>query len=258
MKNFIAVFPLAVLSPFILSQVANAADNMADCEAVMVEQVMEDGEPTGAVMQTFAPAVDVLTTIYDDEDGFLEEIDGRKVKAILCQRSSVIPTLRDFPILATGIPFAISTDFEAADSRSVTMFYKDGEFQQVFKGTELPDDEQAELDDAIEVFNLQSHDLPAKTKGKDNKKDIKAIDEDMPEDDVLEDDGLEEKDMKTSEDETDELEPITEDIDTTETLEVSEDEGLDMEDPETVSEDRSEDIDDAVETARDAMETDDD
>jgi len=160
---------------FLAPQIAIASDNMADCEAVMIEKVMEDGQPTGAIIQTFAPAAGVLATIYDDEDGFLTEIDGRKVQAILCQRSSVVPSLRDYPILATGIPFALSTNFEAADSRSVTIYFKDGKFHHVFKGEDLPEEKQAALIEALEIFNLQPHDLGSP-------KDASEISEDNPED----------------------------------------------------------------------------
>ncbi len=156
------------------------ADNIADCEAVMIEEIKE-GERTGAVVQTFAPAVDVLASIYDDEDGHMAEIDGKPVKAILCERTDVIPTLRDFPILATGIPLALSTDFDATDSRSVTLYFKDGKFHHVFKGEELDETDQAKLTDAMEVFNLQPHELAAKEKAKNEGSDEVNADEESAE-----------------------------------------------------------------------------
>lgn len=162
-----------ILSLLLGAHSASASDNMADCEAVLLQKVMLEGEPTGAVMQTYAPAANVLASIYDEEDGFQDEIDNQKVKAILCERTSVVPTLRDFPILATGIPFALSNNFDATDSRSVTIFFKDGEFQHIFKGTELSEDQQTELDDAMEIFNLQPHELVDKTpKAKKKKKKL--------------------------------------------------------------------------------------
>jgi len=137
------------------------ADNIANCEVVMIDEIKE-GDRVGARVQMFAPAVDVIASIYDDEDGHMTEIEGRKVQVILCERGDVIPTLRDFPILATGIPFALSTDFEANDSRSITVFFKEGKFKHIYKGPELPEEEQNKLDDAMSVFNLQPHELGAK------------------------------------------------------------------------------------------------
>ena len=210
MKKFIALLPLLMLPTY-----AAASDNMAACEAVMVEQVKENGEPTGAVMQTFAPAVDIIASIYDDEDGFLNEIDGRDVKAILCQRSSVVPSLRDFPILKTGIPFAISTDFEAVDSRSVTIFFKDGEFQHVFKGAELSENQQSKLIDVMEVFNLQPHDLKIKDappKKKSKKKKNEEISEKDVQDDTETNDELIENENIEAETETFDAQNIEEEL----------------------------------------------
>ncbi len=170
----------------------------------MAEKILEDGKPTGAVMQSFAPAAEVIASVYDSEDGRVEDIDGRRIQAILCERRNVIPTLRDFPILKAGIPLALSTDFEAADSRSVTVFFKDGEFHHVYKGAELTEDEQAKLDDAMEVFNLQPHDLGQEEDDAEAEEKVAEVetDEETEEDEEIVDEDIapvEESEEETSE-----------------------------------------------------------
>jgi len=136
-----------------------STDSVSSCEVMMVEKLDIDGEDKKAVMQSFAPADDFLTSVYDAKTDIIREVEGRKIQAVLCQRSEVIPTLRDFQILASGIPMAISTDFDTSDSRSVTIYFKDSKFHSVVKGPDLSEDEQAELADMMSVFNLQPHEL---------------------------------------------------------------------------------------------------
>jgi len=94
----------------------------------------------------------------------LREIDGLPIRAIMCKRKSVVPSLRDFPIVATGTPFMISQNFDSTESGLTTIYFKDGEFRSDYKGAELDDDTQAEMKDRLEVFNLQPHDLAEKEK----------------------------------------------------------------------------------------------
>lgn len=136
-----------------------SADNIAACEVILMETVQEDGKDTDAQMASFRPAVDFLSSVYDDEDGYMTEIDGYKIRGVMCERPDVIPTLRDFPILATGLPFSLSQNFDSSESSLMTVYYKDDRFRHAYKGGPLPENKIAELLDVIEVFNLQPHDL---------------------------------------------------------------------------------------------------
>ncbi|NNE58437.1 MAG: hypothetical protein HKN36_10035 [Hellea sp.] len=146
------------LAALMIGQTA-MADNVADCEVFLRQPVMLDGEETGAFMDTYVPATDFIASIYDEEDGYITDIEDQPIKALFCTRQSVMPTLRDFPLVATGIPFVVSTDFDAAESKIVTIYYKEGKFHQVYKGPELSKKDQAKLDDAMNIFNLQPHGL---------------------------------------------------------------------------------------------------
>lgn len=130
------------------------------CEIVLIETVAK-----GASLASYRPADDFLESIYDDEDGFQETVDSLKVRAVMCTRDRVIPQLRDFPILSSGVQFSISNDFDSHDSQFMTVFYKAGKFQHKFSGPTLSDGELIALRDVMEVYNLQEHDLDAsKTK----------------------------------------------------------------------------------------------
>lgn len=135
------------------------ADNVAGCEIFLRKSVEIDGKATGAFLDTYAPAEDFISSVYDDEDGFLMEVEGEKIKALFCTRHNVIPTLRDFPVLATGIPFVVSNDFNVVDSSILTIFFKENKFKHVYKGPDLPEDEALALKDVMEIFNLQPHGL---------------------------------------------------------------------------------------------------
>jgi len=149
---------LAALMMLSGAQIA-LADNVANCEIFLRQPVMIDGEKTGAFIDTYAPGAEFIASVYDDTEGHVTEFKGQPIQAVFCTRHSVIPSLRDFPILATGLPFVVSTDFEASDSAIVTIYFKDNQFQHVYKGPDLSEKETAQMSDAMEIFNLQPHGL---------------------------------------------------------------------------------------------------
>ena len=152
---------LVILMILAVTDTALAAD-VGICEVVMIEKFPTDEKKGQAFLQKFAPAGDFLTSVYADDDGHIASMDGQDIQAVLCERPNVIPTLRDFPILATGIPLAISDNFDAVDSQSVTLYFKKDKFHHVVKGRAMTEAEQAQLDNTMEVFNLQPHKLDKK------------------------------------------------------------------------------------------------
>jgi len=120
-------------------------------------------------MASFRPAAEFMSSVYDDAEGHVDNIDGHAIRGVLCQRTNVIPSLRDFPIIATGIPFSLSDNFDRPDSQLVTVYFKDDAFQHKYAGKDLSKDDKTALMDVMEVFNLQSHNLGKSEK--DEKKD---------------------------------------------------------------------------------------
>lgn len=159
--------PLITASLFsisVLTSIGAWADNIAGCEVVLMEKIEQEGLEGSAEVASFRPAEDFIASIYDDETEVLREIDGLPIRAIMCKRQSVVPSLRDFPIVATGTPFMISQNFDSAETGLTTVYFQDGKFRSSYKGPELDAKTNAKMTDRMEVFNLQPHDLAEKEK----------------------------------------------------------------------------------------------
>lgn len=160
------------------------ADNIAGCEVVLMEKIKQEDSEGVTEVASFRPAADFIASIYGDDTEVLRKIDGLPIRAIMCKRQSVVPSLRDFPIVATGTPFMISQNFDSTESGLTTIYFKDGEFHFDYKGAELDADTQAEMKDRLEVFNLQPHDLAEKEKAMLAKKEETTEDISEPEEEA--------------------------------------------------------------------------
>ena len=158
------LFTALLLSVSVSMPIAAWADNIAGCEVVLMEKIAQEGLEGSAEVASFRPAEDFIASIYDDETEVLREIDGLPIRAIMCKRQSVIPSLRDFPIVATGTPFMISQNFDSTETGLTTVYFQDGKFRSSYKGPKLDAEMNAKMIDRMEVFNLQPHDLAEKEK----------------------------------------------------------------------------------------------
>lgn len=193
-----------LLSAFLLSVSAPAfADNIAGCEVVLMEKIKQEDSEGVTEVASFRPAADFIASIYDDDIEVLREIDGLPIRAIMCKRQSVVPSLRDFPIVATGTPFMISQNFDSSESGLTTIYFKDGEFRSDYKGAELDAETAADMKDRLEVFNLQEHDLAEKEKAMLAEKEAEKEDVEETEDAVEEE--LTEEVIEAEEPSTDEV-----------------------------------------------------
>ena len=163
------------------------ADNIADCEVLIAERVEDEGTGGSALVSSYRPAGAFLSSVYDDQAGHIEDIDGHKIRAVFCQRRSAIPTLRDFPILETGVALSLSQNFDSASSDLTLTRFIDGAFQATYSGPGLDPQEQLKLDDMLEIFNFQPHDLatPDKDKRDTDKRDTDTSDTDTPDEVAL-------------------------------------------------------------------------
>lgn len=135
------------------------AQTEPNCELLVMEPVLEAGKPTGQKMAAYYPADQFLDSVYDDKVGFIRKVNKMPIKGVMCKRYFLTPTLRDFQIIATGIPLAISEDFDRADSSLVTLYFADGIFQYSHSGRDLTASQQSRFNDVVGAYNLQSHDL---------------------------------------------------------------------------------------------------
>lgn len=133
------------------------AENIAKCD-VAVEATLtheDETEIEGAKMMTYMPATDFMISIYDEQPGHMTEIDGQPIVTVLCERKTIIPSLRDFTILETGLPLALAQDFDSAESGIMILYFKDGKFIADHDGPALSEKEEAQLKDRLDIFNLQ-------------------------------------------------------------------------------------------------------
>jgi len=130
------------------------ADNVAHCE-ILLTQVVENENGTGeAQIASYRPAVNFLASLYDeDTENHLTKIDNFPIQAVLCRRNDVIPAPTDYNIMATGIPFILSQDFDRPDTDSLTLYWKDGAFDYVYKGHALSEEGQGILDTRLADFS---------------------------------------------------------------------------------------------------------
>lgn len=152
---------LALILPVLTAvfAVPVSAGNIANCEVVLMEPMIKDGKDTGAKFASFRPAAAFLSSVYDDEAGHETQLDDHDIRGVMCTRQALIPTLRDFPILATGIPFSVSENFDSPNSNLMTLYFKDGKFHHTYAGAKLNPGDLEKLKDVMEVFNLQPHEL---------------------------------------------------------------------------------------------------
>lgn len=129
------------------------AGNVAHCEALIMQVVPSEDGLSEAQIASYRPAVGFLASLYDEEDGYLSQIDGFPIRAIMCRRNDVIPSAADYPILATGLPFVLSQDFDRSDTDSLTVFWKEDALDYVYKGHPLSDESQKVLDARLEDFS---------------------------------------------------------------------------------------------------------
>jgi len=137
------------------------AENLSACEIVLMERI-EDEKGGGVDVASYRPASIFMASVYDDSREILTEVDGHPIRAVLCTRNDVLPQDTDYPILATGIPFVISQDFDSSDTDSLTVFYQNGAFQHVYKGYPMSAETSEILETRLEGFSEQATHLAEK------------------------------------------------------------------------------------------------
>ena len=132
---------------------ALAGDNIANCE-IVVQQPIESGtEKQSAQIATFLPAGDFIFSVFDAEPEHLSEVDGKPIRAIMCTRSSVVPSEFDLKIIRTGIPLYLSPDFDAKKSPFLGISKIDGKYVYDYIGPDLSKDELELLTIRMKALN---------------------------------------------------------------------------------------------------------
>ncbi len=125
---------------------AYADDNIAACEIVIMQPVVDPDETENdtplaeqslPMMATFLPASDFIYSVFSGSSEHLSEVDGKPIRAIMCTRSSVIPTEFDEKLIQTGIPLHLSQNFDSPDSALMSINKQDGKFVHNYSGDPL-------------------------------------------------------------------------------------------------------------------------
>ena len=119
------------------------------------EQQISKVDSAGAQIATFLPAADFIFSVFDAKEGHISEIDGQPIRAIMCTRSSVIPTEFDLKIIRTRIPFYLSPDFDAKDSALMAINSTNQGYIYDYIGPGLSKDETELLKLRMALFNQQ-------------------------------------------------------------------------------------------------------
>ena len=161
--------------------VASAGD-ISECELLLVQIIASEDGSGQAQVPTYVPAEAYFASLNDDKDGHMTEMLGHKIQAIMCRRNDVIPTDTDYETLATGIPFILSQDFDSPDTDSLTLYWKEGRIETVYKGYPLSEEAEAILETRLEAFSKHGLNKWA-IKQKKTAQKIKAETHEEPEED---------------------------------------------------------------------------
>ena len=140
---------LYLMSVLIWGVSASASAQSSNCEIVLM--------PLGgsAAEGTFTDAEGFLDSVYDGEEGHLSSVADVPIRAVMCERGTLVPTMRDLPILKTGLPLSLSQDFDSNTSGLLTLYDAGKDFKAEYSGPKLSEDDEKELRSTLEIFNFQ-------------------------------------------------------------------------------------------------------
>jgi len=143
----------------IASALPAQADNIADCEILLMEMIPDESGQGGAQIASYRPAGDFISSIYNEDLEIVTHVGDLPIRALMCQRNDVVPVETDYAILATGVPFILSQDFDSSETDSMTVFWKEDKFDYVYKGHPMTDDAEAKWQTRLEDFSTRDHGL---------------------------------------------------------------------------------------------------
>lgn len=136
------------------------ADGFEQCEIVIMEDIADEDGGNMAIA-SFRPADTFLGSVRDPEADLVLTDGGYAIRALMCMRNDLIPTESDYAVLATGVPLAISQDFDSTETDSLTIYFDDDAFRHKYASAYPMSDEFSELLTArLDDFSSRDHGLP--------------------------------------------------------------------------------------------------
>ncbi|MEP4053125.1 MAG: hypothetical protein ABJN22_12860 [Litorimonas sp.] len=129
------------------------AKESSDCEIMLVQIVASKDGNGEARVPSFVPADDFLMSLKDKNAEHMTEYLGHKIQAVMCRRNDVLPTKADYDVMATGIPFILSQDFDSPDTDSLTLYWKDNKIDHIYKGYPLSEEAEEILETRLTGFS---------------------------------------------------------------------------------------------------------
>lgn len=151
MKTPIKIFTAVTL--FCMAALPAQAADGSDCELLLMQIIPAEDGSGEAQIASYRPAKAFLTSLHDDIPGHMTQVDGLDIQAVMCRRNEIIPAHSDYAVMATGIPFILSQDFDSPDTDSLTLYWKDGKIEHVYKGYPLSDEAEAILETRLAGFS---------------------------------------------------------------------------------------------------------
>jgi len=130
------------------------ADNIADCDVVLMEPV-EGAEDLGAQIASFRDASDFIASVHDDDRETVTAIDGYAIRGLMCTRGNPLPTQSDFKLIASRVPFILSTDFDSSVAPTVQVMADASGRAVALMAEGLTETQKALLDEVLERFTEQ-------------------------------------------------------------------------------------------------------
>lgn len=124
-----------------------------DCEVI----TLDNEKTTKAEVEDarFHNGSAFIESLYDEAPTRITEVDGAPIVAVMCKRNDLLPTLRDLPIIQTGLPFSLSQDFDSAESGLLTIFDDGTAYRAAYTGPPALGPDSNALDNVMEIFNFQ-------------------------------------------------------------------------------------------------------
>jgi hypothetical protein len=83
----------------------------------------------------------------------MTEVEGKPIRAVMCTRTSVVPSEFDLELIRTGIPFYLSPDFDSQDSAFLGVRKTEDGYAYSYAGPDLSEDDTNLLELRIKALN---------------------------------------------------------------------------------------------------------
>lgn len=135
------------------------ASGLDRCEIVVLDEIVdEDGGRL--TVATYRSSDSFLAGVFDENVPLTLKDDGSLIRGLICARNDLVPTERDYAILATGIPLSLSQNFDSADSDILTIYYEDSAFVHKYTSDyPMSDEFKSAVLSALNDFSARDHGL---------------------------------------------------------------------------------------------------